>query len=236
MLKLLVYISLFLFVLNSYSQKTEIYPTNITKSGGSGTGQVNAFNSLFSNYYDNEYKLFKEKDEKIKGSRFVYDDFAHKGLVFVNDVVYTTYGINIDAVDNDIVTMAGKDSIFILEKIRIDSIRIDNKDFKKFNGDTFYEILNNGKKAALLKNYKGRIVEGYDNLMKGTKGQDKYFISSEYLIKRGNDFEKLETSKKGIIGQLSDAQGKIKPFIKKNRLSVKKEEDLIKLFEYYNSL
>lgn len=206
------------------------------KSGGKGTGQIHTYNPIFSDNYSRDYDRFLEKDESIKGTRFVFDDFGQKGLVFIDGVTYTAYGINIDAINNDIVTLIGKDSILVLEKNKIDSLRIENKDFKKFHGNKFYEVLSPGKKITLLKGYQGRIVEGYENVMKGTKNKDSYKISTTYFINKGSQIEKLEPSKRKILEHFEDNKDLVKDFIKKQRISTKDENDLIKLFEYYNSL
>ena len=65
-----------------------------------------------------------------------------------------------------------------------------------------------------------------------------YFRTTEeyYLKKGGEPAEKLSRTKKGILKALSDKKQEISEYMAKNKVRPKKEEDLIDLIYYYNSL
>lgn len=57
-----------------------------------------------------------------------------------------------------------------------------------------------------------------------------------YFLKKEDGYFKLKLSNKKLVKSFPDKQKEMQAFIKKNRLNVKNEPDLIKVFNHYNTL
>lgn len=119
------------------------------------------------------------------------------------------------------------DITFIVEKLNV-------------GGKTKYGFLNlldSGKVTLYSKKMmryqeplKGRALDGGDVPAKFSRMQDEYFykIGTGELKEVGN--------LKELIAGLPDKQDEIKQYVKQEKISPKKEEELRKLIQYYNSL
>lgn len=119
------------------------------------------------------------------------------------------------------------DEIFIVEKY--------NSDGKSKYG--FLNVLDTGKMTLLSKKrikyqepLKERGLDGGDLPAKFSRLSDTYFY------RFGSDELKEVGSLKELIASLPDKQEEIKQFAKQEKISAKKQEELLKLVRYYNSL
>ena len=86
-----------------------------------------------------------------------------------------------------------------------------------------------------LKKHDITFQKGVENrLGVGTLGKTKTLVAYNYLIKSGDIFKRIELTKSSIIGLLNDANDKdeLENFVKKEDLSYKKENDIIKIFKF----
>ena len=110
----------------------------------------------------------------------------------------------------------------------------------EFDGKTKYGFLNlldSGKVTLVAKKVvkyqepiKGRALDGGDVPAKFSKSSDAYY----YRIGNG-ELQEVENIK-DMIASFPDKQEELKQFAKKEKISPKKEEELVKLVRYYNSL
>jgi hypothetical protein len=119
------------------------------------------------------------------------------------------------------------DITFIVEKLTLDG--------KTKYG--FLNLLDSGKVTLFSRKMmryqaplKGRALDGGDMPAKFSKMSDLYF----YKIGTGELQE--VGSLKDLIASLPDKQDEIKQYVKQEKLSPKKEDELRKLIQYYNSL
>jgi hypothetical protein len=119
------------------------------------------------------------------------------------------------------------DITFIVEKLTLDG--------KTKYG--FLNLLDSGKVTLYSRKMiryqeplKGRALDGGDVPAKFSKMSDLYFykIGTGELKEVGN--------LKDLIASLPDKQDEIKQYVKQEKLSPKKEDELRKLIQYYNSL
>ena len=212
-----------LFVLTSNGQKND---------PSLRSGQMYSYNPILSGNVNE----FLAPEKSIKGSRFIFNEFQEPGKIYIGGKVYSANGLNIDALNKNLVLKVGKDSILVLEKSNIDSIVITNRMFKKLVDQSFYEILFENDDVFLLKAYDCHIKKGHVNVMKGTIENDSYKISKNYhLYQQGKLGPAFELKKKVIINLFEGKRKQVKEYIKKNNLDFKKDEDLISLFkEFYD--
>lgn len=198
------------------------------------SGQMHNYNPLISS----NINKFLGAQKNIQGSRFVFEKFNEQGKIYTNNQVYSANGLNIDALNNDLVLKIGKDSILVLEKNRIDSIRIDNQLFKRAVAmELFYEVLFENNKVSLLKMYNCHVKQGKTNVMMGKTENDSYVLTEKYyLYEEGKSPSAFRLNKKSLFQFFNNKKTQLKAHIKKNNLKLNQEEDVIRLFNYYYSI
>lgn len=99
---------------------------------------------------------------------------------------------------------------------------------------TFYQVLDSGK-AGLLKYYK---ITYRDERPYNSAVTTRIFNREEfyYASKPDKTISKLKKSSEDVVNVLADKKALVQAFIDQNKLKCKKEEDLVKVFNYYNSI
>lgn len=103
----------------------------------------------------------------------------------------------------------------------------------KFTGETFYSVLYSGKEKLLNKKYKTTLeVRPYNSAT-----TEKSFVDhSDYFLVKNGKIERIKNSKKDFLAIFSDKANEIDAFIKKEKIDFKNNADLVKVFQYYDSL
>lgn len=105
---------------------------------------------------------------------------------------------------------------------------IGNNDLK-----TFYQVLASGK-ATVLKQIKKTLIE--EKAFNSATITRRFDTEKNYYVFSGNAMTKLKRTKSDIVALLGDQKSKIEEFIAANKLNTKSDEDLVRIFDYYNSL
>ena len=137
------------------------------------------------------------------------------------------------------------DSVIITQTLNIDYINIGDQSFMYSNygqnnmGLGIFEILAKGycklllKRNMTIKREKETVNLNYE----GGNYVDRFVTQEVYYIKKGNASPLvIKKNKKKILKLLSDKAEELENYIEKNKIKVSKDPDLIRLFEYYNSL
>lgn len=107
---------------------------------------------------------------------------------------------------------------------------------RKQNG--YFQLARKGKLSLYVKIVKDLSYDSFANNYKGGSGTKEYYyvekVSYVAQFNEGSPF--LITSSKKLLAHLDDHKSEVKQFIKENKIKFKKEEDLIKVVEYYNNL
>ncbi len=101
----------------------------------------------------------------------------------------------------------------------------------------YYNILVEGNKAQLLKKFSKKFIEGVQsvNMMTGNHPNRLIDESSYYIVNSNGEITELPKSKNKKLQVIAgDKRNELNKFAKSNNLNANKEEDLIKLVEYYN--
>ncbi|MGB0896500.1 MAG: hypothetical protein ACPGU9_03230 [Flavobacteriaceae bacterium] len=238
-MKKLIYLSTLLISLTGFSQTQS---NRVGFSIGNGGGNE----SLLNNSSNGAWITSKTIDNGIDGSEYVYMSWSQRAVVTsIDGKQYVVPFMNFNARLNRFaanlskeskgVQSISRDSVFMFNNSGILKVKLANKDFVKVS-NKFYEVVFAKNDTRLLKLYKGVVKEASFNPMTQQKvGKDKMVVESSYFIEKDglNEF-KLKT--KTILSLLSDKESEIKKFIKENKLSVKNEKHLIRVFNYYKSL
>jgi len=182
-----------------------------------------------------QYHTFKTATEDVKGNPFLFEEWNTKGVVYSDGKIYNVDKLNYNIYKEEIGALKEKESVFVYDSQYIDSVKIDNVRLHKLDGK-FYEVLQTGSKASLFKKYDTRIVDGMVNNMDGTKQKDRLVIMDDYYVRTQGKLEIFKPSKGSLEDIFGSEAQEMKKIIKAEKLSYKKEKDLINIFEFYNGL
>lgn len=178
----------------------------------------------------------------VQGSPYANEEFVI-GKVFVNDdkpytgiLRYNAYQDGIEMkTEKGIITLLKRD--YLKAEIAGKLYLIEN--FTK-NGairKTYFVELSKGKARLLLKQGK-KFVEERQATSSYSKGQPPKFEDeiSYYVITEGNAAIETRLKAKDFIEALPDHKKEVSAFVKKNKLKMKTEEEVIQVLNYYLSL
>lgn len=99
----------------------------------------------------------------------------------------------------------------------------------------FYEVLVPGK-VQLLHNQRTTVRKPtYNAAMDVGDKHERITMNSDYYVLREGTITKLTPTKKGLLQVLGDQADQINSFLKTNELDLKNKQDLMRVFEHYNS-
>ena len=101
---------------------------------------------------------------------------------------------------------------------------------------TYFELLSSGKIKLLCKHaYESAMVDG-NSLVPQVTGEQSYNTDAVFLLCESRKNQEIAfLPKKRILEVFEDQAAKIEAFLKAKRLRLSKQEDLVLLFDYYNS-
>lgn len=102
-----------------------------------------------------------------------------------------------------------------------------------FSDKTFYQVLVDGK-VQLLKKLSKQVMETKD--FNSSIVKKRFTDLSKVYSFRDNQFYQLKRDKSGILNVFSDRSNEIAKYISDNKINLKKDDELAKVFNYYNSL
>lgn len=160
----------------------------------------------------------------------MFPDWQNQGVIYMDGKEYRIRNINLNVTDNTIDSKVKK-KYFIYKSTLIDSISINDRNFKRL-GRSFYEVLLEKKDNLFLKKFDSKQLESKSNRLGGTIVRTSKILKFKYLIQSNNEFIKIELNKKSILGLFEDKQDILLNYVKEEKLSYKKEEDLVKILNF----
>ncbi|MHA7056015.1 hypothetical protein ACWGOQ_0002260 [Aquimarina sp. M1] len=101
----------------------------------------------------------------------------------------------------------------------------------------YYVLVELNERYRIYKKYVVKITEpDKKGSVSGTATPGKVQIRTDYFLEERGTIMELPTSKKEILAALGDKEEELKAYMKKERIKVRKEEDLIRLVSRYNAL
>ncbi len=187
-------------------------------------------------------KVMTEKD--IKGSPYLKPEFEKGHLLTVSHEKYEGIMFRYN-VFNDEMEFEGKDGVAMAIPVPSIVAELAIGDSKFVYAPYTYskrilrgysQLLSNGK-ASLLKKY-NIILQPAQDAGAYKEPQPVEFVDKipEYFIRIGENEAVKISNAKDLVAVLNEQKSKIENFIKTNKLNAKKEDDLKKIVEYYNSL
>jgi hypothetical protein len=173
-------------------------------------------------------------NDNMKGSIYLFKSWKNLStLTSFSNKKLKIDNLNYDIENKQFVAKISNDSIYIFDNLK--SVKTPFYSFKNIDG-TFYELLVDGK-VQLLKEYTGKYKKAVINKMTNQVVKKPQYVKTEILYLRQNKkIKKIKLKRSSIQKFISSKKEEIKKYIKINKLSYKKENDVIKLINFYNSL
>ncbi len=215
----------FFFLINSIVFYSQGYTGALEINGSQTLTQTNIMRNKFENkkniigsvYLDKEYKsaTITAKNDDIITLKVRFNTFTHEFEILKNNTI-----------------LALKHSI-------VKKVIFDSKVFKPIldeNSKPIFAIELARGKLSLFKKFKviikkGKIIPGIQT----EDPKDRIVIRELYLVNNSSEdlFSLLKLKKKYILSAINN-NSEVINFSKKNKLSYTKEEDVIKMFNFYN--
>jgi hypothetical protein len=180
----------------------------------------------------------------VTGSPYFIDKWSTGTVTFAENKIVENIPIKYNAKDEE-VYFKGEDgaTMRFKEPVKAFTLKEDNnklhyfqKGFPNQSGITnnmYLEVLAAGKTQFLEK--RGKTIVESKAYASGTT--DKQFLDvTKFYVFAPDKFEQVKKDQKSIIEVLKDKQTELTKYIADNKLNLKNETDIVKLFNYYNSL
>lgn len=207
--------------------------------------------SLFVNQIQARSITNRAEYDKTKGSAYINETFTPIKVLNARDNNmflgrYNAVNGDIEIMDADtnskeIRALLKNTNDFIVQFIKEDKI-YQTYNYIDDNGRSQRDFLVNlvsSKRASLLKKEEIKYFQAVRASNSYDKDKPAQFkrLSDEYYVKIGNaDAVVLPNGKKDIMKLFPKHEKNIKTFIKENKIKTSREEDLIELFKYINTL
>jgi len=188
------------------------------------------------------------KDNEIEGSPYLNNDFIKGYVVTIDSLKYIDIPLRYN-IYNDEIEFEQNANVFALDNpLNYNEISIGTHiflylAFESGSGDnqnksTYFEVLNPTQDLLLLKRFgvqfnKVTSAQGY---VEAQPANFKKTPERFYLKFKNNELAKEVGNLKSTLSMFSDRSDEIASFIKKRKLKLRKEEDLITIVNYYNGL
>ncbi|MGK7392399.1 MAG: hypothetical protein ACNS60_18740 [Candidatus Cyclobacteriaceae bacterium M2_1C_046] len=213
-----------LISINGFSQNyIEPGQTNI------GTGPIAVFS------------LSEPVGKSIDGHPYILKDWIPGTITFSDgktvDVEFMNFNIHIDKISYK----KGDKEYNTADQLDIERFTVGDKAFiyslsEKGKKPEAFELLTDGDVKLLKKHYtdisKGKASNGYNDAT-----NDRFILLETYYYKKGDlPAVEFKNKDKEVLVILSDEKETVDDYMDDNKLNSRKEEDLKKVFEYYNSI
>ncbi len=188
----------------------------------------------------------KDYENKIEGTPYYDETFNSAKILPIGKVFFVRYNVALDVMevaqkeDTLVMNKKYKDYIIKQNKGNITYKILENAEAKE-DKLGYYILLTDGENIKLYRKDRKKFVEvtrtAYGTTTTSTSAKYKE-QKSEFYIEYGDSGNavKLPKKKKSLIKLFASKQGDIKSFIKKNKIKLSKEQDLVKLINYVDAL
>lgn len=183
-----------------------------------------------------------EKD--IQGSPYLNDNFIKGSIYTVSKTQYQDIPLRYNIYNDDMEFQTNDNNVLalstpeIVEKITFGDYTMEYIPYVTSRNvkNGFFELILKGK-ASLYAKPQVEFLEAKDPAPYKDAEPAKFLRKDDrYYIRLGMEAAVPCGNKKDVLGIFTDHSEELEAFIKKNKINVKKEDELKKLVEYYNSL
>jgi hypothetical protein len=229
-------IALFTAILITAPQFAQQYQESNTQNGSNVSRELQDFTTRANQY----------NSQNTTGSPYLNEEFESGSLINENAVVASNVYLRYNAVHDEFQIKQSPNE----RDDRVQAIIKAPEVYVKIGDDIFtyvtpgdgvggyYNILFEGKKINLYKKYSKKFVEGQKsvNMMTGNVPNRLVNESAYYIVNNKGEFTELPNSRNRKFQAIAgDKRNDLRKYAGANNLNINREEDLIRLVEYYNS-
>lgn len=190
-------------------------------------------------YNSNNEALMQKKYSKVEGSPYLFKDW-HKGNLYdIKDNVTPHSAINFNG-DTGKVEIQEDDKVIQLNENLYNRIEImvDGKKQVLVNRVspidlTYYRAIYQSDLHQALERFESTLKEDEVGTYGASKTRSKFVNKTKFYLFKDGELHEVNRNKKKLVEFLKSAR--LKSYIKKNKLNIKKDEDLVKALAYYES-
>ena len=205
-----------------------------------GGGSVINFNPQMvgGSYQGTDHGSFKKNDafNGIEGSFYLYKIWNFPAVIETeNGKTFKINNLNYDLDEEKFLSKISNDSVYFYENLK--RIVINKDEFNQIDGN-YYQKLSAKGNLTLLKKYSGKLKKPVLNKMTNQVLKPAKYLKVEtyFVAVDGDKLIEVSLKKSKVMKLMAAHKKEIKAFVKTHRLSFKKEADVIKIINHYNSL
>ena len=208
--------------------------------GNGLNSSVDMGRSYVGPYLNNEFNSSLES--KVEGSPYLFDSWDNISVITTyENKKYKITNLNYDTKSDLFVAKISQDTVFMFKPTYLKEVAINNRLFRKYlNQKTdlfnYYEVIAVNKDTEILKRNQKVIRIGVTNRLTLEKENDFFILRENYFLSKGGKLIELSLKKKNILKLFGDKSQMVNKFILNNKLSIKEDANLRKVFNYYESL
>lgn len=250
-LQVAIYNKLLLVIVFLATSKVSV--SQMSNPGGNASSRNNVARlfDLFQMYNIQEYIKLSERDgankkKKLLGDYFLFDTWNNRCVLKTSRGEVMLKKVNYNVKTNEVLFESSqqdsKGSIYLVPPEAIENIAINNKEYAyhPLNGENrLFEVLYIGENNfSFLKGFKVLVRENPEIGKLVDRPNEKINLREEYFLLDGNGLmNPLKLKKKDLFSYIENMHhNKLKAFAKQNKLSFKREKDIVKILNYYNTL
>jgi len=236
-------ILIFLFVCHaSISQLIEGGGSFESAKGGTALGKIKGSYTGNTGALYSDSKKYSYNKVHVEGSQYLFKEWKNNGTIIVGNKKYIIFNINFNIDKQAFMSKIENDSVYVYNINNDDKILINGRRFQSIYNDIerknkVYEVIHSGKDFSVLKEYYVAVIEASSNPMLNRPNR-KIKQKNKYLVyTTSKEFVNLKLQKKSILALMEKNNVKaVNEFVGEKKLSYKKENDIIRIFKYYDSL
>ena len=189
----------------------------------------------------------KSKPKETKGSVYYSDSWRTGNIYLFSGEIIKNYPLKYDLkkqeieiqVDDDIKVIA----VGAVKKVEWFNFNINSNEIfincSSYDGAGkvgMYKVISDNKIVFLKKTGLKILESNYNQALDVGSQSNRYIKDDKYYISKNGKVKLIRKRKKQILKLFGDDAEKIQIFANENRLNFKKESDLSKIFNFYNSI
>tara|TARA_Y100000741_G_C18220591_1_gene545661 strand:+ start:732 stop:1403 length:672 start_codon:yes stop_codon:yes gene_type:complete len=174
-----------------------------------------------------------KKNIEIDGNKYFFKKNSEAKIFLRGDNKSITAPVNYNYVDQ-VFEMVNRDMILELDPSKISGVEFENDFFTVYKG-TFYKLITENDNFSVLKFISVVLVK--PDYVPGIEDKPnlRYRRDDQMFILKDDKLRKFKLNKKVVISLFKNNDGEIKKFIKNNKISLRDDAELKKLFDTFKN-
>jgi hypothetical protein len=197
----------------------------------------------FNKIIDGSYLRLNLKISDVQGTPYLNEKYESGKITTTQDTVYENIALRYNAFTDDLEFKQGENVFNVAFKTIVKKAEFGGKTFscRSFSEhgttrDGFFKLVTEGK-ASLLARFTIKFLDREDAKAFSDYQPARFEdVEKTYFISVDSAPAQMIINKKSLPALFGAKKGEMEQYISKNKLSVKDEEALIKITNYYNSL